>query len=140
MLNDQEALKAAHDAKVVAVIGMTDGKKPGRASFDIPLMMKDRGIRVLPVNPMIQESLGEKAVAEPKDLNLVPDIYDVFRRPEDIHAVAEALLAVPKERRGPLVWLQTGISHPESEARLEAAGFKVVSDRCLGVYVARSGR
>ncbi len=140
MLSDNEALKAAHEAKVVAVIGMTDGKKPGRASFEIPLMMKERGIRVLPVNPMIQEALGEKAVAEPKDLGLVPDIYDVFSRPEDIPAVADALLAIPKEKRGPLVWFQTGISHPESEARLEAAGFKVVSDRCLGVYVARSGR
>jgi predicted CoA-binding protein len=140
MLNDREALEVAAKAKVVAVIGMTDGKKPGRASYDIPVMMQERGIRVLPVNPKITESLGEKAVAEPKDLDLVPDIYDVFRKPEDIPAVADSILAVPKEKRARVVWLQTGITHPESEARLEAAGFEVVSDRCLGVYVARAGR
>lgn len=140
MLNDQEALKAAHDAKVVAVVGMTDGKKPGRASFEIPEMMQKHGLRVLPVNPMITEALGEKSVASLAELEVVPDIVDVFRKPEAIPEIADELLALPKEKRAKLVWLQTGISHPESEARLEAGGYQVVSDRCLGVYVSRSGR
>jgi len=140
MLNDQQAFQAAHDAKVVAVIGMTDGSKPGRASFEIPQMMQKHGIRVIPVNPAISSALGEKAVAEVKDLDIVPDIVDVFRKPEAIPEIADALLALPKERRAKVVWLQTGITHPESEARLEKGGYQVVSDRCLGVYVSRSGR
>ena len=140
MLNDQQALKVAHDAKVVAVVGMTDGSKPGRASFDIPEMMQMRGIRVLPVNPMIKSALGEPAVATLAELSVVPDIVDVFRKPEAIPEIADELLALPKEKRAKTVWLQTGISHPESEARLEAGGYQVVSDRCLGVYVSRSGR
>ena len=139
-LNDAQALEAARNAKVVAVVGMTDGSKPGRASYDIPVMMQQRGIRVLPVNPRISGSLGVKAVPSLQELSEVPDIVDVFRRPEDIPEVAADLLAVPKEKRAKLVWLQTGITHPESEAKLEAAGYQVVSDRCLGVYVARSGR
>jgi predicted CoA-binding protein len=140
MLTDQEALQAAREAKVVAVVGMTDGSKPGRASFDIPEMLHKRGYTVLPVNPKISEALGVKAVASVQDLSVVPDIIDVFRRPEDIPSVAEDLLAVPKEKRAKLVWLQTGISHPEAEAKLEAAGYQVVSDRCLGVFAARAGR
>ena len=140
MLNDQEALRAAHDAKIVAVVGMTDGKKPGRASYDIPHMLQSRGIRVLPVNPMITEALGEKSVATLAELSVVPDIVDIFRKPEAIPEITDELLALPKEKRAPIVWLQTGISHPESEARLEAGGYQVVSDRCLGVYVSRSGR
>jgi predicted CoA-binding protein len=140
MLDDQQALQVAREAKTVAVIGMTDGKKPGRASFEIPQMLQKRGIRVIPVNPAISEALGEKAVAEIKDLDLVPDIVDVFRKPEAIPEIADALLALPKEKRAKTVWLQTGISHPESEARLEAGGYQVVSDRCLGVYAARAGR
>jgi uncharacterized protein len=139
-LTDAQALEAARSAKTVAVVGMTDGSKPGRASFDIPQMMQQRGITVLPVNPRITEALGVKAVGSVQELGVVPDIVDVFRRPEDIPAVAEELLAVPKEKRAKLVWLQTGITHPESEAKLEAAGYQVVSDRCLGVYVARAGR
>lgn len=140
MLSDQEALQAAREAKIVAVVGMTDGKKPGRASFEIPLMMQQRGIRVIPVNPLISEALGEKAVAELKDLAVVPDIVDVFRKPEAIPEIAQALLALPREKRAKTVWLQTGISHPESEAALEKGGYQVVSDKCLGVYVSRAGR
>jgi predicted CoA-binding protein len=140
VLTDQEALQAAHDAKIVAVIGMTDGSKPGRASFEIPQMMQERGIRVLPVNPMITEALGEKAYSKLADLPVVPHIVDIFRKPEAIPEIADELLALPPEKRAKIVWLQTGISHPESEARLEKGGYQVVSDRCLGVYVSRSGR
>jgi predicted CoA-binding protein len=103
-------------------------------------MLQKRGYTVLPVNPRIEASLGVKAVASLGELSVVPDIVDVFRRPEDIPAVADELLALPPEKRAKLVWLQTGISHPESEARLEAAGYKVVADRCLGVFAARAGR
>jgi predicted CoA-binding protein len=140
MLSEMEALETARLAQVVAVVGMTDGSKPGRPSFDIPRMLQQRGIRVLPVNPMIQSALGEPAVSTLAALSVVPDIVDVFRRPEAIPALADELLALDPERRPRTVWLQTGISHPESEARLEAGGYRVVADRCLGVLVARSGR
>jgi len=139
-LNDEQALQAARDAKVVAVVGMTDGSKPGRASFEIPQMMQQHGIKVLPVNPMIASALGETAVAKLDALGVVPDIVDVFRRSDAIPELADELLALPAAKRAKLVWLQTGITHPEAEARLEAGGYQVVSDRCLGVYVARSGR
>ena len=139
-LNDAQALAAARACRVVAVVGMTDGAKPGRASFEIPQMMQQRGIRVLPVNPMIQAALGEKAVPALAALAVVPDIVDVFRRSDAIPELAQELLALPTAKRAKLVWLQTGITHPQAEAALEAGGYQVVSDRCLGVYVARSGR
>lgn len=139
-LDDPQALEAARNAQVVAVLGMTDGAKPGRASFEIPQMMQQRGIKVLPVNPMIQAALGERAVPALADLAMVPDIVDVFRRSDAIPEVARELLALPPAQRPKLVWLQTGITHPQAEADLEAGGYQVVSDRCLGVYVARSGR
>jgi hypothetical protein len=140
MLSDAEALEVARTTQVVAVVGMTDGSKPGRPSFDIPKMVQARGIRVLPVNPLIKEALGEPAVARLADLAVVPDLVNVFRRPEAIPELADELLALPAGKRPKTVWLQTGISHPESEARLEAGGYNVVSDKCLGVLVARSGR
>ncbi len=139
-LDDAQALEAARTAKVVAVVGMTDGSKPGRPSFEIPQMLQQRGVKVLPVNPMIQQALGQKAVPALADLAEVPDIVDVFRRSDAIPELARELLALPKEKRAKLVWLQSGISHPEAEAALEAGGYQVVSDRCLGVYAARSGR
>ncbi|MGH7441566.1 MAG: CoA-binding protein, partial [bacterium] len=89
---------------------------------------------------LIQSALGEKAVAHLADLDVVPDLVNVFRKPEAIPELADELLALPGGRRPQTVWLQTGISHPASEARLEAAGYRMVSDKCLGVLVARSGR
>jgi len=140
MLSEEAALEVARTCTVVAVVGMTDGSKPGRPSFEIPQMMQQRGIRVLPVNPVITSALGEKAVAHLADLSGPLDVVDVFRKPEAIPELTEELLALEPGKRPKTVWLQSGISHPESERRLEAAGYQVVSDRCLGVYVARSGR
>jgi predicted CoA-binding protein len=140
MLIDAEALEAARTCKVVAVVGMTDGSKPGRPSFEIPQMMQQHGVRVIPVNPMIKTALGEPSLAALADLPQAPDIVDVFRRPEAIPELAQELLALPREKRAKIVWLQTGITHPEAQAALEAGGYQVVADRCLGVYVARSGR
>lgn len=139
-LDDNQSQQIARTVQTVAVVGMTDGSKPGRASFEIPQMMQQRGIKVIPVNPMIQEALGEKAYPDLASVPLVPDVVDVFRRPDAIPALADELLALPKEKRAKVIWLQSGITHPESEARLEAGGYQVVSDRCLGVYVARVGR
>jgi hypothetical protein len=61
------------------------------------------------------------------------DILDVFRRPEVIPTLADEILALPPEKRPKVVWLQTGITNPEAEAKMEKAGLKVVSDSCLGV-------
>lgn len=124
-------------AKTVAVYGMQDESRSDRPAFQIPRMLQERGLKIYPVNPKIQSSLGEKAFAEIRDLPVQVDILDVFRRSEDIPAVVEEILALPGPRRPKTVWLQTGITNPEAEARLEQSGLKVVSDACLGVFAAR---
>lgn len=139
-LDDAQALELARRVRTVAVLGMTDGSKPGRPSFEIPRMLQQRGIRVLPVNPMIEAALGERSLKSLAELPAGIEVLEVFRRSEAVPEIADALIALPPSRRPQAVWLQSGIQHPEAEAKLEAAGFQVVSDRCLGVYVARAGR
>lgn len=139
-LDDVQSLEIAKHVRTVAVLGMTDGSKPGRASFEIPQMLQARGIQVLPVNPMIQSALGQPSLPSLDQLPQGIEVLDVFRRSDAIPEIADELIALPAAQRPKLVWLQTGISHPQAEAKLEAAGFQVVSDRCLGVYVARAGR
>jgi predicted CoA-binding protein len=130
-------LDIVRNAKTVAVEGMQDEKKIDRAAYQIPATLQQRGMKVFPVNPHIQSSLGEKAYASLKEVPVKVDILDVFRRPDVILALAEEILALPEEKRPQVVWLQTGITHPEAEAKLEKAGLKVVSDACLGVIAAR---
>lgn len=139
-LDDAQSLDLARRAKLVAVLGMTDGSKPGRASYDIPVRLQRAGMQLIPVNPMIENALGLPSLKSLADLPAGVEILDVFRRSDAIPEIADELIALPKAQRPQSVWLQTGISHPEAEARLESAGYQVVSDRCLGVYVARAGR
>ena len=140
MLSDEQALEIASRVKTVAVVGMTDGKKPGRPSFEIPKMLKERGIRVIPVNPNIETSLEEKVFVSISDVDEKVEVVDVFRRSEAIGTLADELIALPDDKKPEVIWIQTGIRNEEAEHRLERAGFKVVADKCLGVFVARAGR
>jgi len=134
---EDEILEIARTAKSVAVEGMQDEKKMDRPAYQIPAMLQERGMKIYPVNPNIQSSLGEKAYAAIKDVPVKVDILDVFRRPDVIPALADELIALPPEKRPKVIWLQSGITHAEAEAKLEKAGFKVVSDACLGVIASR---
>lgn len=136
-MTEEQILDIVRTAKTVAVYGMQDEKKADRPAYLIPAALQARGMKLYPVNPAIQSSLGEKSLPSLKDLPLKVDILDVFRRSEAIPELAEEIIALPEAIRPKVVWLQTGISHPQAEAKLEGAGFKVVSDACLSVYASR---
>jgi uncharacterized protein len=126
--------------RVVAVIGMKDERHADQPAFGIPQIVQARGIRVIPVNPMISSSLGEKAWPRLGDVPDAFDLVNIFRRATNIPAHAGEILALPPERRPAAVWMQTGIVHEASAARLVEAGIDVVMDRCLGVLAARYRR
>ncbi len=109
-VNEQEMVELFKKAKTVAVEGMQDESKMDRAAYQIPALLQERGIKLYPVNPKIQSSLGEKAYAAIADVPVKVDILDVFRRPDVIPALAEEILALPEEKRPKVVWLQTGIT------------------------------
>jgi predicted CoA-binding protein len=138
--SDEELAEIVRQAKVVAVVGMRDESASETPAHEIPRMLQERGLRVIPVNPKIQRALGE--VAYPA-LAAVPDkfdLVDVFRRSEVIGALADEVLALPVERRPSVFWMQVGVRDDVAAARLTAAGIKVVQDRCLGVYASRFRR
>jgi len=138
LVQEEEELAAiVRGMRTVAVVGMKGDDRPEESAVSIPAMLQQRGYRVIPVNPKLASSLGERAWP---DLASVPepfDLVDVFRRPDAIPGLADQILALPPERRPEVVWLQSGIRHDEAAARLAAAGIDVVQDRCLGVYASR---
>ncbi|HEY2743180.1 MAG TPA: CoA-binding protein [Polyangia bacterium] len=134
---EEELARIVRDARTVAVVGMKDGSDPEAPAFTIPKALKARGLRVIPVNPMIQASLGMTAY---KDLASVPeafDLVDVFRRSEKINELVDEILALPAARRPRVVWMQTGIRNDLAAAKLAEAGIQVVQDHCLKVYSER---
>jgi predicted CoA-binding protein len=134
---EEDLARIVRDARTVAVVGMKDGTDADAPAFTIPKALKARGLRIIPVNPMIQQSLGLTAY---KDLASVPeafDLVDVFRRSEKVGELADEILALPPARRPRVVWLQTGIRNDVAAARLAEAGIQVVQDHCLKVYSER---
>jgi len=97
--------------------------------------LQDHGYRVIPVNPQItgEHVLGEFVWRELGQIGVPIDIVDIFRRPNAAgEAVDQAIAAGAKA-----VWLQLGIVNEAAAGRAEAAGLKVVMDRCTKIEVRR---
>ena len=112
-------------ARTIAVVGLS--AKRSRPSHGVAEYMKRAGYRIIPVNPLESEVLGEKCYP---DLDSVPepiDIVDIFRRSEFVPEIVEAAI-----RKGAkVVWMQEVVIHEDAARRAEAAGLRVVMDRCI---------
>jgi uncharacterized protein len=113
------------EAKTIAVVGLSsDPAKPGHY---VPAYLQGQGYRIIPINPILDEALGERAYP---DLRSVPekiDVVDVFRRAEDVPPVVEQAIEVGARA----VWMQRGIVNEEAAARAREAGLDVVMNRCM---------
>jgi predicted CoA-binding protein len=127
-------------AKLVAVVGMKGEASASAPAYTVPARMKEVGIRIIPVNPTIRESLGVPALASLAQLNETPDVIQVFRRPEALGPLGEEILALPASKRPKVVWMQSGIASVPVAETLEAAGMRVVMDRCFAVELAKHRR
>ncbi|MGQ0576930.1 MAG: CoA-binding protein [Pseudonocardia sp.] len=117
----------------VAMLGASPN--PARASnFVATYLLSSSSYDVYFVNPNATEILGRPVYKTLADLPVVPDLVDVFRRPADLPAVLDDVLAVDGVRT---FWLQFGLFDEAVARRAEAAGLEVVMDRCLKVEHAR---
>ena len=88
---------------------------------------RERIRRIIPVNPLETEVLGEKAYPTLDEVPEPFEIVDIFRRPEYVPDIVEAAI-----RRGArVVWMQLGVVNEAAAARARAAGLEVVMDRCI---------
>jgi uncharacterized protein len=120
------------DVKRVAVLGIKTEAQAGEPAFYVAKYLAGAGVEVVPVPvyyPEATEILGEKVYRKLADIPGEVDLVDVFRRPKDIPAHVDDILA----KHPKAVWLQLGIRHDEVAERLAKEGIKVVQDRCLMV-------
>ena len=85
-------------SKTIAVVGLSD--KPERTSYMVSKAMQDAGYRIIPVNPTVNEVLGEKAVSSLKDIKEHVDIVNVFRRSEFLMDVAKEFVEIDADVLG----------------------------------------
>ena len=117
-------------ARTVAIVGLSP--KELRASYFVGFYLQRNGYRILPVNPMEREILGEPSYPSLSALPEPVDIVNVFRAPAAVPGIVEECAG----RTGAL-WLQYGVIHEEAARRAEELGVEVVMDRCMKVEHAR---
>ena len=109
----------------IAVVGLSD--KPDRDSHEIAAYLQKAGYRIIPVNPTIKETLGEKAYKSLRDIPQRVDVVQVFRRPEEVPAIVDDAIAIGAKA----VWMQPGTENEDAAQRAEAAGLQAVSGACM---------
>jgi len=133
---DQEIRAILSRPTTVAVIGCSDN--PDRDSLRIAMLLRDKGFRVIPVNPQLKPdvligALGERCYPDLASIPEAVEVVDVFRRSEFVAEVAEQ--AIAKGAR--VLWCQLGVIDLDAARRTQAAGLTVVMDRCPAIEYRR---
>ncbi|MBV8966279.1 MAG: CoA-binding protein [Mycobacteriaceae bacterium] len=130
---DDDALRELlNETRTVAVVGVSpDPMRPSNGVYHY--LRSNTGWTLYPVNPLIGELDGCPAYPDLAALPVVPDMVDVFRRPDQLRSVLRQAVAVGAKS----IWLQQGLWDEQLALDAQAAGLAVVMDRCLKVEHAR---
>lgn len=112
-------------SKTIAVVGLSCN--PLRASHGVSAYMQTQGYRIIPVNPNIEECLGEKAYPSLLDVPEKIDIVNIFRRSEFVEPVVDQAIQL----KVPAIWMQEDVIHEKAAEKARKAGIFVVMDSCI---------
>lgn len=125
------------DTKTIALVGASPNA--ARPSYGVMRFMLSKGYRVIPVNPgqAGKEILGQTTYATLADIPEPIDMVDVFRASEYLHEVVDDAIAL--DPRPKVIWSQLSVRDDLAAREAEAAGIKVVMDRCPAIEMPRLG-
>jgi len=121
------------DVRVIAMVGASPNWN--RPSYFAMKYLQAKGYRVIPVNPVAagQKILGEKVHAALASIAEKVDMVDIFRNSEAAGPISDEAIAIGTK----VVWMQLGVRNDEAAARAEAAGLRVVMNRCPKIEYGR---
>lgn len=133
--DDSEITELLAGARTIAMIGASDN--PVRPSFGVMKFLQAHGYRVIPVNPTItgEHVHGEFVWRDLAQIGVPIDIVDIFRNSEAAGEAVDQAIAIGAKA----VWMQLGVVDREAAERAEAAGLKVVMNRCPKIEISRLG-
>jgi predicted CoA-binding protein len=128
MDDDTEKLRRIlKTTKTIAVVGLS--AQWHRPSYFAAKYLQDHGYRIIPVNPMYDEVLGEKCYKSLRDIPGPIDMVDCFRKSAEIPVIAQDAIALGAK----VLWMQLGVENAQARARAEEAGLEVIENRCVKI-------
>lgn len=125
--SNEDITTLLQNSKTIAVVGLSNN--PERTSYQISKAMQSVGYKIIPVNPMVDEVLGEKAFASLTDVEEPIDIINVFRRSEFLLEIANDAL----QTNSKIFWAQQGVINEAAHKLLKENDFTVIMDVCIKV-------
>ena len=119
------AEKILMSARTIAVVGLSPD--PRRPSHGVARYLQRAGYRIIPVNPNVDDVLGEPAYPTLRQVPQRVDVVDVFRRSEFVGPIVDDAIAI----KASAVWLQDGVVDEDAARRARASGLDVVMDDCM---------
>ncbi len=132
MNHDEYAVDYIRDVlrsvKSIALVGASANTV--RPSYLVMNYLIEKGYSVIPVNPGLagQELLGQKVYAALKDIPIAIDMVDIFRNSDAAADIVDEALALPTTPK--TIWMQLQVRNDAAAAKAEAAGLRVVMNRC----------
>jgi predicted CoA-binding protein len=119
---------------VIAVVGLS--KDPEKMSYKVSDYLQQHGFLIVPVNPFVDEVLGEKCYKSlldiPVEIQKTIDIVNIFRKAEDVPPIVEQTIELKTKFGRPfVVWMQQDIVNEQAAEAAKHAGLAVVMDKCL---------
>ncbi|MBM3944812.1 MAG: CoA-binding protein [SAR202 cluster bacterium] len=120
--------------KVIAVVGLSPRRN--RASHGVAKYLQYAGYRIIPVNPNVEEVLGEKSYPDLRTVPVPVDLVDIFRRPDAVVPVVKQAIEIGAR----YIWMQDGVVNEEAARLARRAGIPVVMENCtFREHVSRFG-
>jgi predicted CoA-binding protein len=121
-------------SKTIAVIGLS--KEPEKESNKVTVYLQQHGYRIIPVNPFVEQVLGEKSYKSlleiPMEIQKTIDIINIFRKAADVPSIVEQVIQLKNQLgRSFVVWMQLGIINEQAAELAKRNGLIVVMDKCL---------
>jgi len=125
------------ESRVFAFVGAS--QNTSRPSYFAMKYLLAKGYRVIPVNPGLagQDVLGQRVVATIHDLEAPVDVIDIFRNPDFALETTRAAIGLKEKLGLKTIWMQLGVRSDEAARLAEAAGLKVVMNRCPKIEYGR---
>jgi predicted CoA-binding protein len=119
--------------KTIAMVGASNDKT--KFSYGVLRVLHETGYEMLPVNPnpRLTEIRGIPVYRSLKEIDRPVDMVEVFRPKEELHSIAEKAIAIGAK----VLWGQIGVYDDRAAALAEAAGLKVVMNRCPKIELFR---